>query len=83
MLINNYTSLNIPLLKKQTVCFIETNCLQFLGFLKTENSNEKLNSLIIKLPVRSNEEPDWEYMENYMKNIMQDTQSKLDKLACC
>ena len=37
----------------------------------------------IKLPVNKNSEPDWDYMENYMKNIMQDTQSKLDKLACC
>lgn len=24
--------------------------------------------------------PDWEYMENYMKNIIRDTQTKLDKL---
>lgn len=37
----------------------------------------------IKLPVNKNSEPDWDYMENYMKNIMQDTQSKLDKLVCC
>ncbi len=37
----------------------------------------------IKLPVDKNGEPDWEYMENYMKNIMKDTTSKLDKLVCC
>ena len=36
----------------------------------------------IKLPVNKNGEPDWEYMENYMKHVMQDTQSKLDKLVC-
>ena len=36
----------------------------------------------IKLPKNKNGEPDWEFMENYMKNIMQDTQSKLDKLVC-
>ena len=36
----------------------------------------------IKLPKNENGEPDWEFMENYMKNIMQDTQSKLDKLVC-
>ncbi len=35
------------------------------------------------LPVDLNNKPDWEYMKNYMKNIMQDTQSKLDKLVCC
>lgn len=37
----------------------------------------------IKLPKNKNGEPDWKYIENYMKNIMQDTQSKLDKLVCC
>lgn len=37
----------------------------------------------IKLPVNKKGEPDWDYMENYMKNIMQNTQSKLDKLVCC
>lgn len=46
-------------------------------------TKEKLNSLKIKLPVDDKDEPDWDYMENYMKNIMQDTQSKLDKLVCC
>ena len=46
-------------------------------------TKEKLNSLKIKLPVDNKGEPDWEYMENYMKNIMEDTQSKLDKLVCC
>ena len=35
----------------------------------------------IKLPKNKNGEPDWKYIENYMKNIMQDTQSKLDKLV--
>lgn len=35
----------------------------------------------IKLPVNKNGEPDWEYMENYMQHVMQDTQSKLDKLV--
>lgn len=44
---------------------------------------ERIQEDEILLPVSSNNEPDWEYMENYMKNIMQDTQSKLDKLVCC
>ena len=46
-------------------------------------TKEKLNSLKIRLPVDCNKQPDWKYMENYMKNIMQDTQSKLDKLISC
>ena len=46
-------------------------------------TKDKFFSENIPLPANSNGEPDWEYMENYMKNIMQDTQSKLDKLVCC
>lgn len=34
----------------------------------------------ITLPINGNGEPDWEYMENYMKNIMDDTKSKLNIL---
>lgn len=34
----------------------------------------------IKLPVNKNSEPDWEYMENYMKNIIANCESKLDDL---
>lgn len=40
----------------------------------------------IKLPVNKSGEPDWEYMENYMKNIMQESEwniQKLQKLDCC
>ena len=34
----------------------------------------------ITLPINGNGEPDWEYMENYMKNIMDDTKAKLNIL---
>ena len=34
----------------------------------------------ITLPINGNGEPDWEYMENYMKNIMNDTKAKLNIL---
>ncbi|RAI10724.1 MAG: hypothetical protein DKM23_06515 [Candidatus Melainabacteria bacterium] len=44
---------------------------------------ERIQGDEILLPVSSNNEPDWEYMENYMKHIMQDILSKLDKLVCC
>lgn len=33
-----------------------------------------------KLPVNKNSEPDWKYMENYMKKVMSDCESKLDNL---
>ncbi len=34
----------------------------------------------ITLPINGNGEPNWEYMENYMKNIMDDTKAKLNIL---
>ena len=37
----------------------------------------------IKLPVNKNSEPDWKYMENYMKNIMANCESKLENLKLC
>ena len=42
---------------------------------------ERIQEDEILLPVSSNNEPNWEYMENYMKNIMQDTKIKLDKMV--
>ena len=32
---------------------------------------------IIKLPVDKNNKPDWQYMENYMKNIISTMQNNL------
>ena len=42
-------------------------------------SSTVLPNLIIKLPIKSSE-PDWEYMESYMKNIMQESEKKLENL---
>lgn len=36
--------------------------------------------MIIHLPAKPNGQPNWEYMENYMKNIMDDTKAKLNIL---
>lgn len=49
-------------------------------------NKDKLKNTIIKLPTTPNGEPDWEYMENYMKNIMQESEwniQKIQKLDCC
>lgn len=44
---------------------------------------ERIQEDEILLPVSSNNKPDWKYMEQYMKNIIEYTQLKLDKLVCC
>lgn len=41
---------------------------------------DKAKEMIIHLPANQNGQPDWEYMENYMKNIMNDTKEKLNIL---
>ena len=43
-------------------------------------SQGALKKEIIKLPVNNKEAPDWEYMESYMKNIMQESEKNIEKL---
>ena len=42
---------------------------------------ERISEDEILLPVTKNGEPNWEFMENYMKIIMNDSQTKLDKIV--
>lgn len=44
-------------------------------------TKEKLNDLIIKLPITSMGEPDWKYMEDYMKNIMNEAENTIKTLT--
>ncbi len=37
-------------------------------------------NLIIRLPIDNNGKPDWDYMENYMRNIMDETEQVLTEL---
>lgn len=46
-------------------------------------NKDKFRDTIIKLPTNSKGEPDWKYMENYMKNIMANCELKLDNLKLC
>lgn len=39
---------------------------------------DKAKEMIIHLPSKTNGKPDWEYMENYMKDIMDDTKESLN-----
>lgn len=57
------------------------NSAKTLGYAYNEKrSQQALKSEQIKLPVNVNGEPDWEYMESYMKNIMQDSEKNLENL---
>ena len=43
-------------------------------------TKEKLNDLIIKLPITSAGEPDWQYMEDYMRAIMDKSEQIISDL---
>lgn len=44
-------------------------------------TKDKILSEQIPLPVNSNEEPDWEYMESYMKNVILETKNNIINLS--
>ena len=59
------------------------NCTaKILGYAYNEKrSQQALKTETIMLPVNTHGEPDWEYMESYMKNIMQKSENKIKILT--
>ena len=53
--------------------------LHYQAFVKELNAHIKTD-FVIPLPTTPNGEPDWEYMESYMKNIMQESEKKIKNL---
>lgn len=43
-------------------------------------NSDNLKKLIIKLPAKKNGDPDWDYMESYMKHIMEESEKSLESL---
>ena len=72
--------INISILITKYITTVWKSSIPNLGYARHWSIAEKNDIL---LPTTPKGEPDWDYMENYMKNIMQNTQSKLDKLVCC
>lgn len=74
--------IDTSLLSKHTCLFLLT-VLQTISSKYSYNYGmfpELVKKEIIKLPIKKDETPDWEYMENYMKNIMEELKIKLDAL---
>lgn len=59
-------------------CVIETVASKKYQFSEM-CTGRKLREDIIKLPIDNNGKPDWQYMEEYMKNIESEVTSKIDK----
>lgn len=85
-----YTSQNVIVLipkdnisdyaKHYVACIIQKESeLHYQAFVKELNAHIKTD-FIIPLPATKNDEPDWIYMESYMKRIMQETQKTIEEL---
>lgn len=51
------------------------------GWLGFKFSVDRVRNLTVKMPKTPTGEPDWEYMEEYMKNIEDDVKEKVNMLA--
>lgn len=86
-----YTSQNVIVLipkdnitnnAKQFIASIiqKESSLHYQAFVKELNAHIKTD-FSIPLPVNNKNEPNWEYMESYMKNIMQESKQSIEKLS--
>ena len=63
-------------------CVIEKCVKQYFGW-DDKCTWEKVKEKMIKLPISIEGEPDWDYMESYMKRIMDESEKKIDCLKKC
>lgn len=67
-----------------STCMFLTSCLQTITHKYPYNFGlfpDLLKEEQIKLPVDANGDPDWEYMDEYMSNVMQEADASLDALG--
>lgn len=60
-------------------CVIEKCVKQYFGW-NDKCTWDKVKQKMIKLPVALNGEPDWEYMETYMKRIIDESEKRIECL---
>lgn len=66
-------------IKQFITCILDATFIRKYSY-EEKCSADKAKNEIIKLPVTSNGEPNWNYMEEYMQKIEEKTQEKLSKL---
>lgn len=64
----------------QFICTLIFNKRSEFGWLGFKFSVDRVRNLIINVPVTSTGEPDWKYMENYMKKIMEESEQTISEL---
>lgn len=79
---------NAYLIKLKTINNVPTNCMLFLTSvlfktIKTAFSYDnkatwsKVSKKVIKLPIDSNGDPDWQFMDSYIENVKQKARKKI------
>ena len=63
-------------------CVIQRCIKQFFGW-DDKCTWDKVKYQFIKLPITSTGEPDWQYMENYMRDIMTKSENAINNLTRC
>ena len=69
--LNNVNALYICTVLNKLSCLYSFNNARILDKIKQE---------VISLPIDNNGEPDWQYMEDYMKNVMEQAKKKLSNI---
>ena len=64
----------------QFICALIFSKRSEFGWLGFKFSVDRVRNLIIKVPITSTGEPDWQYMENYMRNIMDKSEKAVEDL---
>jgi len=64
----------------QFICSIIYQCRHVFSWEGYKMSVGRVRNLVVKLPIDSNGNPDWQYMEEYMKNIESKVKRKIDML---
>lgn len=70
---------NLNNLRALFICSIIRNTAQKFGYSDLLNS-KNLRTLNLKLPATSDGQPDWDYMESYMKAVMEESEKSLENL---
>ena len=70
---------NLNDLRALFVCSIIRNTAQKFGYSDLLNS-KNLRTLKLKLPATPDGQPDWDYMESYMKAVMEESEKSLENL---
>lgn len=61
------------------ICSVIKNSAYRFGYNDALTS-DNLKNLIVSLPANENEQPDWDYMESWMKAVMEESEKSLENL---